>query len=378
MLIKPGLKIAYLSVETPTNKRVWSGTHYSIYKALSAIGKVEILGPYEPKFQVLIGKLINQLYLRISGKRFDYRHSFLIAKNYGKHFTKKIEQSKPDLIIAPAASSELAFLKTNIPVIYITDGTFASCLNYHKSLTNLLTSSVKEGNTIEKRAIDNARTVIVSSDWAARSVENDYKATKDKIITIPYGANFEKLPKAEEINYAPPVEWKLLFVGVYWESKGGDIAFNAFKILADKGYNISMTVLGCIPPSEVSHPKLTVIPFIDKNDDEGQKRLVEIYQQHHFLILPTRFDCTPIVINEASAFGIPSLVANSGGVAGHLKEGENGFLLDYKDQGEGYAKKLETLMVSPEDYLSLRKKTRKLFEEKLNWEHWATELKKLI
>jgi glycosyltransferase involved in cell wall biosynthesis len=282
------------------------------------------------------------------------------------------------VIIAPAASSELAFLKTSIPVIYVTDGTFASCLNYHKSLTNLLAGSVKEGNAIEQRAIDACKFIIVSSEWAGRSVIKDYKAGKEKVITVPYGANFEKLPLSEEMDYTPPGEWKLLFVGVYWESKGGKIAFDAFKLLADKGYPVSLTVLGCIPPSDVTHPKLKVIPFIDKNDDTGQKHLFEIFKQHHFLILPTRFDCTPIVINEASAFGIPSLVANSGGVAGHLREGKNGYLVDYNDMGEGYATKIEAFIISPEKYTELRKQTRLLFENELNWNHWAEELKKLL
>lgn len=339
---------------------------------------MEVCGPYTPGSLIFLGKLINQFCLKLLGKRFDYRHSFLLSRNYGTYFSRRIREIKPDLVVAPAASGELAFVKTTAPVIYITDGTFASCLNYHKSLSNLLPVSVREGNAIEQKAMNAAKFVVVSSEWARQSALRDYKMPGDKVITIPYGANFEKLPTAAEIDYTAPTEWKLLFVGVYWESKGGDIAFNAFRQLADKGYPVSLTVLGCIPPAEVSHPKLTVIPFIDKNDSEGQKKLVEIYRQHHLLLLPTRFDCTPIVINEASAFGMPSLVAHSGGVAGHLKEGRNGYLIDYKDRGEAYAKKAESLILSPDTYITLRKETRKLFEEQLNWEHWLSELRKLL
>lgn len=339
---------------------------------------MEILGPYAPAIPLLAGKLINQISLFFFGKRFDYRHSFLVARNYGHYFSKKLKHIQPDVIIAPAASSELAFLKTNVPVIYITDGTFASCLNYHKSLTNLLSFSIKQGNEIEQRAIARSKTVIVSSPWAAASAITTYKASPEKIITLPYGANFEKLPHASDLIYDVPEEWKLLFVGVYWDNKGGDIAFSAFKMLSDKGYPVSFTVVGCIPPPEVTHPKLTVIPFIDKNTNDGQQRLAEVYKQHHVLMLPTRFDCTPIVINEASAFGIPSLVANTGGVAGHLKNEVNGYLIDYNDKGKAYADKLETLIRHPENYNALRKTTRHLFEEALNWEAWKTELVKLL
>jgi glycosyltransferase involved in cell wall biosynthesis len=175
-----------------------------------------------------------------------------------------------------------------------------------------------------------------------------------------------------------PADWKLLFVGVYWENKGGEIAYNCFRELTEKGYPVELTVLGCIPPEQFSHQKMKVVPFIDKNSDEGQKKLFEIFLQHQVLILPTRFDCTPIVINEASAFGIPSIVTKTGGVEGHLKNGVNGFLVDYNDKGKGYAEQIEKLIKDPEQYIALRKSSRRLYEDKLNWDSWAEEFKKII
>ena len=372
------IKLAYLSAEDPKNKKVWSGTHYSIYKALQSVGDVSILGPYEPKFRVFISKILNQIYLRCFNKRISYRHSKFVSKGYARYFNKKLKDQSYDFIIAPAASCEIAYLETKIPIIYLTDGTFSGCLGYHKSLTNLTSKSIEEGNLIEQSAISKSKKVIVSSEWAANSVKNDYKKSVSDIKIIPYGANFEKTPTSNELSFDTPKIWKLFFVGVYWESKGGDIAYSAFKLLIDKGYDIELTVLGCIPPKECNHSKMKVIPFIDKNSAEGQEQMKAIYQQQHFLILPTRFDCTPIVINEASAFGIPCLVANSGGVAGHLKNTKNGFLIPYEDQGTGYAVKIEELINNTGAYLNLRKQTRSLYEEQLNWQHWTEEFRKLI
>ena len=325
-----------------------------------------------------MAKAFNQISLALFKKRISYRHSVFISKGYANYFNKKLKGKKYDYNIAPAASAEIAFLKTNIPIIYVTDGTFAGCLNYHKSLSNLTSDSVKEGNLIEQRAIANSFKVIVPSAWCGNSVIKDYKAASEKVVTVPYGANFEFLPEKSALPFESPGKWKLLFVGVYWESKGGDIAYNAFKLLLEKGYNVSLTVLGCVPPAELSHPNLKVIPFINKNDSDGQKKMFDIYLEHHFLILPTRFDCSPIVINEASAFGIPSVVANSGGVAGHLKAGLNGFLIDYKDTGKAYAEKIESFIVAPEKYIALRQETRKIFEEELNWMHWMKALEALL
>ncbi|MBA3680807.1 MAG: glycosyltransferase family 4 protein [Bacteroidetes bacterium] len=377
-MLKTSLKIGYLSSENPTNKKVWSGTHYSIYKHLSTFAEVTPLGPYEPKLRLWIAKFVNQFYLKVLNKRYSYRHSIFISKGYANYFNKKLKEKKYDYIIAPAASCELALVETDIPIIYISDGTFASCLNYHDSLKNLTERSIKEGNFIEQQAIQKSKFVIVSSEWAKTSAMTDYKADSAKVNIIPFGANFDRLPEKNELEFSAPVEWKILFVGVYWENKGGDIAYNAFKLLLEKGYNVSLTVLGCIPPAQFSHPKMDVISFIDKNDPKGQEELNTIYKQHHFLILPTRFDCTPIVINEASAYGMPCIVSNTGGVAGHLKEEKNGFLVDYSDKGKGYAETISRLIDHPAEYTELRKETRKLYDELLNWNNWTSQLKKII
>lgn len=339
---------------------------------------MDVLGPYEPKARVFISRVLNQIYLKLLNKRISYRHSKMVSIGYAHYFNRKLQGRKYDFIIAPAASCEIAFIETNIPIIYITDGTFAGCLGYHKSLSNLTEKSIKEGNEIEQRAISRSKTVIVSSEWAKKSVMNDYHKDSSDIRVIPYGANFENIPTIQELKFEIPKIWKLFFVGVYWESKGGDIAYNAFKILVDKGYPVELTILGCIPPSGITHEKMKVIPFIDKNSKNGQEQMKAIYKEQHFLILPTRFDCTPIVINEASAFGIPGLIANSGGVAGHLKNNENGFLIPYEDQGHAYALKIEELINEPESYIELRKQTRHLYEDQLNWEHWAKEFQEII
>lgn len=375
--LKP-LLFAYLSCSDPRDKRVWSGTHHSIYKSICSIGDVDVLGPYEPKLRVLFARAINQIYLSVFGKRLSYRHSKFISKGYANYFDKKLKEKKYDYVIAPAASCEIAFITTRIPIIYITDGTFSSCLNYHESLSHLTRKSVDEGNFIENSAIEKSKWVIVSSDWASKSVINDYKKEKNSVITIPYGANLELLPESSDLNYTIPKTWKLLFVGVYWDNKGGEIAYNAFKQLKKKGFNISLTVVGCIPPKKFSDPEMRVVPFIDKNEVTGQQQFYDVFKEHHFLLLPTRFDCTPIVINEASAFGIPSLVANSGGVAGHLRNGENGHLMDYNDEGPGYVSKIEKLINKPEDYQQLRKKTREIYDRELNWSHWIEEFGKCL
>ncbi|MBK9283700.1 MAG: glycosyltransferase family 4 protein [Sphingobacteriaceae bacterium] len=377
-MLKPSFKIAYLSSENPKNKKVWSGTHYSIYKELCKIGDVEILGPFQPKFQIWLSKILNQLSLIFTGKRISYRQSIYISKGYAAYFNEQLNAKTYDLIVAPAASCEIAFIETKTPILYITDGTFASCLNYHKSLSRLRQKSIEEGNQIEKLALQKAKFVIVSSEWAKKSVLEDYGSIEDKVHVLPFGANLETIPTQLEIKFDIPDKWKILFVAVYWEDKGGDRAYACFKELKDKGYPVEFSVLGCKVPEKYNDPDIKIIPFIDKNSKGGQEKMAEIFKTHHFLILPTRFDCTPIVINEASAFGLPSFIARTGGIEGHLKDGVNGFTISYTDTGSEYAENIEQFINHPEKYVQLRTKSRKLYEEELNWDHWRKQIEKII
>jgi glycosyltransferase involved in cell wall biosynthesis len=96
------------------------------------------------------------------------------------------------------------------------------------------------------------------------------------------------------------------------------------------------------------------------------------------LLLPTRFDCTPIVINEASAFALPSLVSKTGGVEGHLKNSVNGHLIDYNDDGTTYAAIVSDWLKKPELYEKMSESTLNLYCNFNNWVHWTEEFKKLL
>jgi glycosyltransferase involved in cell wall biosynthesis len=374
------IKIVYLSSNDPTDKKVWSGTHYSIYSTLQKhVGDVVPLGPYEPKVAVFIGKVLTGLSQLLFKKRYNYRHSHLLAKAYGNYFNKKINAQKFDLIIAPAASCELAYINTSVPIIYISDSTINLSINYHKALTDLLPFSEKETRTIEKMALEKCTQLVVSSDWAYQSLIKDYHIKETKVKTLAFGANMELLPSREDIEAKKQTNsCKLLFIGVYWESKGGEIAYNCLLELLKLGIDAELTICGCNPPEKFTHPKMNVIPFINKNSDEGMQKMYSLFLNHDFLILPTRFDCTPIVICEAGAFGLPALVANTGGVAGHLKIGKNGYLIDFNDSGKGYADKIAEIFKNKETFNALKLSARQEFEQHLNWNNYGLELKKIV
>ena len=63
------------------------------------------------------------------------------------------------------------------------------------------------------------------------------------------------------------------------------------------------------------------VEFIDQQND-----IEKLWEQYHALILPSRYEGTPLVLLEAMAFGRIGIVTNAGGNPDLIKDGTNGFI----------------------------------------------------
>ena len=55
--------------------------------------------------------------------------------------------------------------------------------------------------------------------------------------------------------------------------------------LLKKDINVTLTVVGCLPPEDLKHERLTIIPFVDKNSEDGIQQLWALFLNHHLYIL---------------------------------------------------------------------------------------------
>jgi glycosyltransferase involved in cell wall biosynthesis len=377
------LQIAYLSSDDPCNVHVWSGIHFCIFNALQKhVGDVTALGPYRNRFVNSVVKLKKIWYKLSQGKRYNGYHSSFLAKDYGIFFKAKLKEKKYDLIVAVSASAELAYLDTEIPVIFISDALFTGSLNYYVTLSNLCDGSLKEGFDTEQKALNKANLLYLPSEWCKQNAIKDFRISESKIVIGPMGANLENVPsgkivldhkKKKDNSYI-----NLIFVGVKWESKGGQKAYECLLELIKMGYNAKLTVVGCRIPEEIKHEYLFNIPFIKKTNTEGKKAFESLYMNADFHILPTKFEAYGIVFCEASAFGVINIAADTGGTSTPIKNGDNGFLMTPESTGADYAKKVAEIYTNKSLFENLQLSSRKRYEEVLNWDVWAENLKKTL
>ena len=374
-----GIKIAFLTPGDPTDRRSWSGINHYMAKALEKhCGDVSYLGPVSSELEIL-GKYINKASRLFLNKRYNATHSVFLARRYASIIEKKLSGQSFDLIFAPSASTQVAFVNTEIPVVYLSGTTFRLLNNYYPYFCNLLGTSVRQGNIIEGSAIRKASLLLYASQWAARSAVDDYGADKTRTHVLPFGANLEEVyPREVVLQKKRTDQCRMLFLGVDWQRKGGDIAFETLLSLEEQGVQAHLTVCGCVPPGEISHERMRVIPFLDKNNDAQRKELTDLLFTSDFLLLPTRSECFGIVFCEASAFGLPVITTDTGGVSGAIEHGRNGIMLPLSAGGVDYANLIRELCEDERRYDDLVRSSRAAFEERLNWDSWGVEVNRLI
>ncbi len=374
------MTIAFLTSSDPFDKKFWSGIPAYLYLAIEKRGyKVISLGPVEySKNQLRIIKVFSRLHSIIFyKKKYNPFHNSLKAYFAAGFFSKKIKQNKIDLIFAPVAAPEIAFLKTDLPIIYLSDSSFNQVLEYYSYSfwTNLSTFSIKESNYIERKALKKSSYIIYPSNWAAEYATNFYKLDSKKIKIIGFGANIET-PKFLINNKAYNSTVTFLFLGVDWIRKGGEIALEVIESLSVKGFDVKLIVCGCVPP--VQNKLMEVIPFLDKNKFDDNLKIQELLLNSHFLFLPTRAECLGIVFCEAAAYGLPVITTDTGGVTAVVKNGINGYALPLDASIEDYVTTIENLLHEPAQIATMAKSARLKYEQELNWDVFGEKFEELV
>jgi glycosyltransferase involved in cell wall biosynthesis len=306
-------------------------------------------------------------------KEYTTKYSLLLSWYFGRTLRKKMKEGQYDCIVAPAASTELAFIPAGVPIIFISDTTFRQISHYYAiDFANVSSFSLWEGNYIETRCLHKSRHVVYSSTWAASSAMGDYGVPKEKVTVMPLGANIDTVPDRSIIfDKKGNKTLTLLFLAVDWERKGGSIAFETLAELEKGGIEAKLIVCGCTPPVSFVHPRMEVIPFLNKNIPADHDRFIALLSSVHFLLLPTRADCSSLVACEANAYGVPSITTATGGVPDIVLDGINGYCLPYDAGGDAYARIIRSIYRDQERFDRLILSSRDRYEQHLNWDKWA-------
>lgn len=358
----------------------WSGTLFYMQQALTKkgvqvvyLGTPNIYPPWQRKL----------LYLRQKFKNLFAPSAFHppVQQQWLAQVEEQIRQADCDFIFAPIASKEIALLNISTPIVYLSDSTARLfCQDHHYThrqggRSNLDQATLERIELFEAIALAKASHIIYPSQWAAQSAIDDYGVASSKVSVIPFGANLDSPPTPAEVSKNrqtnPLAPCRLLFIGMSWQRKGGEIAFQTLLKLIERNIDAELVIVGTVPPPHIRHEKLTVIPHLDKNSPQHRQRLNQLLQQSHFLLLPSRAECYGIVLCEASAFGLPVLTTAVGGISTIVRNGWNGYKLPLAADSSDYADLLIQILANPAHYQQLTLSSRAEYDQRLNWNCWA-------
>jgi len=375
------MNISYVTTYNARDINNWSGTGTYIAKSLEKQGnEIEYIGNLKSN-RKLSGRLKGLYNSKFLKKGYLYDRTFYIADQYAKQVEKVLNVST-DLIFSPG-TIPIAFIKSNKPKVFYTDATFAGMLNFYELFTNLSDDTIRDGNVLEQTALETSKLCIYSSDWAAETAIKNYHVDPKKIKVVPFGANIEEHRSLsvvkDSIDSRNTQKCKLLFLGVDWVRKNGDLAMEVTAKLNESGLETELHVVGLDNlPLKHCPPFIHNHGFISKSDEKGKNKISDIISNSHFLILPSIADCTPIVFPEANSFGVPCLTTNVGGIPTIIKNNVNGHMFpinNFTDECYIYILKLFN---NYSEYRELSLSSFNEYENRLNWNVAGKSIMKLI
>ena len=194
------MKVGFAARWSPLDKKSWSGTSYYTYQQIKKHNEVEIFHykwPWHVREWLTMQKSMN--------KKIFKKYFCRVSKSYAKYFSRQLQkdlQKRPvDVLFVSASSQLIAYLKTDIPIIYMTDATFKQLQGYYPYFSNLAEYNIRQGVELDKRAFVKASHCMLASVWNKNSAINDYGIDPGKISVVPCGANLDFIPVHVELNY---------------------------------------------------------------------------------------------------------------------------------------------------------------------------------
>jgi glycosyltransferase involved in cell wall biosynthesis len=363
------MKMAYVTSYDAADPLAWSGTSANILRALENCGlESRAIGNLRDRSS-LLSKLKSVAYARLLAKTYLGGREPAFAEFYADQVDRALSATGCDIVFSPG-TTPIAYLKTAKPTVFWADATFAGMVGFYPGYSNLCRESVRSGNQVEQAALSRCRLAIYCSDWAATTALENYDVDPGKVKVVPFGANIDCQRTESDIRSGLAGKefgvCKLLFLGVEWFRKGGDVALKVAETLNHRGLQTELHVVGCQPP--VAVPSFVKLHgFVSKTTDQGKRLLDQLMAEAHFLILPSRAECFGVVFAEASSFGVPSLAARVGGIPSAVRDGVNGQTFGVAAGHQPYCDYIESLMASRREYERLALSSFGEYSGRLNW-----------
>lgn len=221
--------------------------------------------------------------------------------------------------------------------------------------TRFTPATVALTKPFERRVYDAAVTVVANSEWAARSLRDDYGVAATKIRVFPFGIAAPAFASPEAPGTTGADLPTLVFVGNQLRRKGGEMLRTLHqRELADRCRLVLVT-----PESVAAGRNLTVIGDIRPGDG----RLWDVLRSAAAFVFPSTIDQAPNAVLEAMAAGLPVVAVDTGAVGEMVADGQSGLLVPIGDEA-ALRRAIDRVLGDPAERARMGAASRARFDER--------------
>lgn len=313
------IRVLFVGTLDPQCANSWAGTPYWMLKGLIEIAEVETLVLSRRRRAVMRGVRA------AAGENWDVGRRGWVLEGYRSEIERRIRGGRFDLVFSPS-SLPFGAWRGDLPALFWTDAVYSQLAGLYDGFATD-PKSMGLAQEQERRSISAADLACYSSNWALDAAIG--LVPNGNVMKFPFGPNMsaaflDGVRRRRAAGVRRQQRLQLLWIGNDWERKGGAIALQTCRLLRRVGINAEIAFVGA-PPKEQCADHERYLGRLDKQVPDDLGYLGKALEAADVLILPSLADCTPIVLSEAAAVGLPVCVSETGGMAELVKDYELGW-----------------------------------------------------
>ncbi len=202
-------------------------------------------------------------------------------------------------------------------------------------------------NLFSRIALKFTDKIIAITPWELDFIK-EYGGEEKKIINIPNGMSEEFFKRSIKNDFKEKYKIKdkfVLFFGRLNITKGPDKFVEIAKIVLKENPNVLFVIRG---PDEGMKKIVKKLIGDEKRiilmaETRDKNEIIKMYQAAEIYVMPSFREGLPLTLFEAMASGLPIVASPVNGIPFEMKDGENGFLVQYGKNKE-FAEKIIKLL----------------------------------
>ena len=347
-------------------KKTWSGTCFSLYKALQShytLIDVNLRIPFLIRLLKKLHIISRSEPLQIEINLFRLLHFRLFPQNKLKNKIFQFADFVPD------KKWTNTFIYQDLCMTYVNHLEQQNPLAFQLSGFKVASRSERKRRSYaEQKYYTQCKGIFTMGHWLAQYLIENMGINPEKVHHVGGGININPALIKEENQREGN---KILFIGRDFYRKGGDLVYDAFCYLHQRNPNIELHVAG---PSK--NPIRQPINKYYFWGDIPSEQLADLFNKCDIFCMPSHFEAYGLVFIEALTFGLPCIGRKEYEMPYFIEDGETGYLIE-KDDPLLLAQKMENLLNDKRIQKNVYNR-RTWYLKEYSWENVAARIAAVI